>query len=88
MMVADGSAASTAFSPAALLRAYCEGERSLAPIAETCTMLAPVAAAAFAMASAPLACTASKVCAPLVARMPTRLIATWESRIAASTEAG
>ena len=39
MMVADGSAASTAFSPLALVRAYCEDERSLAPMAETCTML-------------------------------------------------
>ena len=46
------------------------------------------AAAAIATAPAPLPCTASKVWAPLSARIPTRLMATWESRIAASTEAG
>ena len=45
-------------------------------------------AAAFATVAAPSAITASKVCAPLLLRMPTRLIATWESRIAARTDAG
>ena len=87
-MVADGTAASTAFSPAALARAYCEGDFSSAPIAETCTIRAPTPAAAFATVSAPRACTASKVWLPLWARMPTRLTATPVSRIAAWTEAG
>ncbi len=83
MIVADGATASTAFSPAALARLYCEEERSSAPIAETCTMRAPAPAAAFATVSAPLACTASKVWPPLWVRMPTRLTATPASRIAA-----
>ena len=47
-----------------------------------------IALAALATAPAPSPCTASKVCAPLSDRMPTRLMATWESRIAASTDAG
>ncbi len=50
-------------------------------------MRAPQAAAARATVPAPLPCTESKVCPPLSVRMPTRLTATWESRIAASTEA-
>ena len=50
--------------------------------------VAKAAAAALATVSAPLTCTASKVCAPLGARIATRLIATWASRMAASTDAG
>ncbi len=62
MITAAGTADKAAFSPAALLRAYCDGERGSAPIAETCTSLAPASAAALATAPAPFACTASKVC--------------------------
>src|SRR5258706_450019 len=65
-----------------------EAEFSLAPMAETWTILALTAAAALATAPAPAPCTASNVWAPPSARIPTRLTAAWESRIAASTEAG
>ena len=41
-------------------------------------MRAPIAAAAFAIVSAPLACTASKVWSPPSVRMPTRFTTTLE----------
>src|SRR5664280_524047 len=48
------------------------------------TVANAAAAAAFATVPAPLAWTASKVCAPPSVRIPTRLMAAWESRMASA----
>ena len=63
--MAPGKAARARFSPSALLRAYCAVEFSSAPIADIWMNTRALAArAALAEASAPKACTASKLWAP------------------------